>query len=84
MDKAMRRLQACCIVAFAFCAADVQAGEVVLPNGKLVQHEAFRGAPRWELIPFLWTDKTLNITCPFAKVRSPPGHGHVSESRGSF
>lgn len=45
-------------------------GTKVLRNGEVVQHETFRGRARWKLVPYLWTDKSVNITCSFTKVTS--------------
>ena len=63
---------------FALCLLVLTAGAygrpspTLLNNGELVQHSRFKGRPKWNLIPYLWTDKSVNITCEFTKVRLSP------------
>ena len=48
---------------FALCLLVLTAGAygrpspTLLNNGELVQHSRFKGRPKWNLIPYLWTDK---------------------------
>ncbi|KAK9818237.1 hypothetical protein WJX72_009239 [[Myrmecia] bisecta] len=36
-------------------------------DGTQFQVETYEGEPRWKLMPFLWTDKVVNVTCPGAR-----------------
>lgn len=42
---------------------------ILLGSGEPVQVSEFRGRAKWKIIPYLWFDKSVNITCPFTKVR---------------
>lgn len=45
-----------------------------LPDGTDVRYATVDGVPRWRLLPYLWYDKTVHVSCPGRKVRpaDPP------------
>lgn len=49
-------------------ACGCEGGSILLGDGEPVQHAEFGGRARWKVIPYLWYDKSVNITCPFTKV----------------
>lgn len=44
---------------------------ILLGSGEPVQHFEYEGRAKWRLIPYLWYDKSVNVTCPFTKVCTP-------------
>ena len=42
-----------------------------LPDGTDVHFASVHGVPRWRLLPYLWYDKTVRVSCPGRKA-SPP------------
>lgn len=35
-----------------------------LPSGSVMEVETFAGVPKWRLLPHLFSEKTVNVTCP--------------------
>lgn len=36
----------------------------MLPSGSVMEIETFTGVPKWRLLPHLFSEKTVNVTCP--------------------
>ncbi len=43
-----------------------------LQGGSVMETEVFGGLPRWRLLPHLWTEKTVNVSCQGTSVRRQP------------
>ncbi len=41
----------------------------VLPSSSVMEIETFIGVPKWRLLPHLFSEKTVNVTCPGITVR---------------
>jgi hypothetical protein len=41
-----------------------------LPSGSIMEVETFLGMPKWRLLPHLFSERTVNVTCPGLTVRS--------------
>ena len=35
-----------------------------LPSGGVMEVETFVGTPKWRLLPHLFSERTVNVTCP--------------------
>ncbi len=40
-----------------------------LPDGTDVHYASVPGVPRWRLLPYLWFEKTVTVSCPERKAR---------------
>lgn len=36
----------------------------MLPSGSVMEIETYTGVPKWRLLPHLFSEKTVNVTCP--------------------
>ena len=43
-----------------------------LPDGTDVHFASVHGVPRWRLLPYLWFDKTVRVSCPGSKACPSP------------
>ncbi len=62
------------------CIPSVVAGDrraQLLPSGSVMEIETFVGAPKWRLLPHLFSEKTVNVTCPRISVSISACHSAV-------